>query len=195
MPGNYLRDECRHATCSTTGMHRLNAFTRVQLVWVMAVVLAPVCARAQDEPRPVLWDVARSVLLDPTTYAPATLTYTALRLDWKSSQVFFEHGWLEQNPLFTVSGRLNDVPISYRAGVRVIRGKTFAVLQASVVNNLAVGFGERVLMARYPKPRRLWRTLSWVERISFASYLSYISSAEHIRQVRRNGRLARQYGY
>ena len=165
------------------------------LIWAIAIALAPVCARAQDEPRPVIWDVARDVLLDPTTYAPAAFAYTAQRLDWKSSQVFFEHGWAEQNPSFTMSGRRNDVPISDQAGKRVIRSKALSVLQVSAVNNLAAGIGERMLIARYPKQRKLWLTLSWVERISFASYVSYVSSAEHLRQIGRNRRLAQQYGY
>lgn len=103
------------------------------LAWAMVVALVPICAHAQDEQTRVVWDVTRGVLLDPTTYTPATLAYTAQRLDWKSSQVFFEHGWLEQNGLFTVSGRSNDVPISYRAGVRVIRANALSMLRASVV--------------------------------------------------------------
>jgi hypothetical protein len=165
------------------------------LAWAVALALVPICAHAQNERTRVIWDVTRGVLLDPTTYAPATLAYTMQRLDWKSSQVFFEHGWLEQNKQFTVSGRPNDVPISYRAGVRVIRMNAFSIFQASVVNNLAAGAGERLLRARYPTRRRLWRTIGWVERIGFASYLSYVSSAEHWRQMKRNGRLVEQYGY
>ena len=73
-------------------MKETHSVRRRVLIWAMAIALAPVCARAQVEPRPVIWDVARGVLPDPTTYAPATLAYTAQRLDWKSSQVFFEHG-------------------------------------------------------------------------------------------------------
>jgi hypothetical protein len=165
------------------------------LAWAMALAVVPMCAHAQDEQTRVVWDVTRGVLLDPTTYAPATLAYTAQRLDWKSSQVFFEHGWLEQNELFTVSGRPNDVPISYGAGVRVIRSNALSILQASIVNNLAAGVGERLLVARYPTRRKLWRTIGWAERIAFASYLSYMSSADHWRQIKKNGRLVEQYGY
>lgn len=165
------------------------------LVWSMALSLLPICAHAQGERTRVVWDVTRGVLVDPTTYAPAMLAYTAQRLDWKSSQGFFEHGWLEQNGLFTVSGRPNDRPVSYRAGVRVIRANALSVLQASVVNNLTAGVGERLLVARYPTRRKLWRAIGWAERIAFASYLSYVSSAEHWRQIKRNGRLVEQYGY
>ena len=165
------------------------------LAWAMAVALVPICAHAQSERTRVVWDVTRGVLLDPTTYAPATLAYTAQRLDWKSSQVFFEHGWLERNKLFTVSGRPNDVPVTYRAGVRVIRRNALSIFQASIVNNYAAGVGERLLLGRYPTRRRLWRGIAWAERIAFASYLSYVSSAEHWRQIKRNGRLVEQYGY
>lgn len=176
-------------------MTRIRSSRHRVLAWAMALALVPICAHAQDERTRVVWDVTRGVLLDPTTYSPATLAYTAQRLDWKSSQVFFEHGWLEQNRLFTVSGRPNDVAISYRAVVRVIRANALSILQASVVNNLAAGVGERLLVARYPTRRKLWRTIGWAERIAFASYLSYTSSAEHWRQIKRNGRLVEQYGY
>lgn len=165
------------------------------LVWAATFALVPVCARAQNEPGPVLWDIARGVLLDPTTYVPATLAYTAQRRDWKSSQVFFEHGWIEQNPSFTASGRSNDAPLDYQEGMDAIRAKALRVLGTSALNNLGAGIGERMLIARYPKQRKLWRTLSWVERISFASYLAYRSSAGHFRQTARNQRLAQQYGY
>ena len=37
--------------------------------------------------------------------------------------------------------------------------------------------------------------LSWVERIAFASYVSYVASANHFKQAERNRQLAVQYGY
>ena len=76
-------------------------------------LIAPSIASAQSEtPQPpFVWSVAKSVLLDPTTYAPAALSYTALRMDWNSSQPLFRAGYVEQNHLFTVSGRSNDTPI------------------------------------------------------------------------------------
>jgi len=142
-----------------------------------------------------MWDLARSVLIDPTTYAPAALSYGAQRLDWKTSRVLLDHGWLEQNPRFTVSGRPNDVAISYAAGNRKIRQEALVQLQQSVTANLVIGIGERVLVARYPQHRKLFWALSWGGRITAASWMAYLASAEHIRQIRTNGRLAAAYGY
>ncbi len=64
----------------------------------LALVFGPVSAGAQTEnARPFAWDVTRAVLIDPTTYAPALIVNEAMRQDWKTSQVLFAHGWLEQN--------------------------------------------------------------------------------------------------
>jgi hypothetical protein len=62
----------------------------------MLVGLAPASVLAQgDEARPLVWDVARAVLVDPSTYAPALISYEAIRQDWKTSQILFANGWLE----------------------------------------------------------------------------------------------------
>ena len=54
---------------------------------VVVLGLSPTVASAQvvDRP-PFAWDVARAVLVDPTTYAPAVISYEAVRRDWKTSQ-------------------------------------------------------------------------------------------------------------
>jgi hypothetical protein len=172
------------------------ALCRAAIV-VMVLALVPVAAsgQAQEASRPVVWDLAREVLFDPTTYAPAVISYEAIHWDWKTSQVFFAHGWVEANPRFTISGRANDVPVTYVAGRRMIRGTALKVLQYSVVNNLAAGIGARVLAARYPTHKKLIRTLSWIERIGFASLVTYRNSADHLRQARTNRRIAQEHGY
>ena len=159
-----------------------------------ASVFAQALAQAET-PRPLAWDVVRAVLIDPTTYAPALISYEAIRQDWKTSQVLFAHGWLEENPRFTVSGRPNDVPVSYGEGASRIRGAALTMLQYSAVNNVSANIAERLLVARYPHRKRLIRALSWAERIAFASLLTYTNSADHIRQASTNRRLAREYGY
>ena len=160
------------------------------------VVLAsqPFPAAAQDWPGPVS-DVFRQVVFDPTTYAPAVVSFTAERLDWKSSQVFFQHGYVEHNPQFTISGRPDDLPISYGAGNRRITANALGDLAASVINNVSCRVVERVLIARFPKRRGLVRALGWVERISFAASLATIQSSRHFRQWRENERLAGELGY
>jgi hypothetical protein len=91
-----------------------------------------------------VWDVARAVLIDPTTYAPALVAHEAMTRDWKTSQVLFAHGWMERNPRFTASGLPNDVPVSYGEGNRIIHRASLRVLQYSVLNNAASGIGERL---------------------------------------------------
>jgi len=63
------------------------------------------------------------------------------------------------------------------------------------VNNLAVGIGARLLVARYPSHKKLIRTISWVERLAFASFSTYRNSINHLRQAGVNRGIAREYGY
>ena len=112
----------------------------------IVLVLAPHSALAQnDERRPFAWGVVRAVLVDPTTFAPGVISYASIRQDWKTSQVLFTHGWLEQNPRFTISGRANDVPVVYHVGIGRIRGVALTVLQYSAINNLSAGIAEACL--------------------------------------------------
>jgi hypothetical protein len=135
-----------------------------------------------DDCRPA--DLSCSVVLDPTTYAPTVISYEGHHLDWTSSQVFFQHGFLEHSAEFTLSGRADDRPISYATGNRRIAATAFASLGVSLINNLTSAIIERALIERYPKHRKLTRTLGWVERISFASFLAYGESAAHFRRMR-----------
>ena len=165
------------------------------VVMVLALIPVPASGQAQEASRPVVWDLAREVLFDPTTYAPAVISYEAIHWDWKTSQVLFAHGWVEANPRFTISGLANDVPVTYVAGRRIIRGTALTILQYSVVNNVAARISVRLLETRYPSHKKLFRTLSWIERIGFASFVTYRNSADHIRQARTNRRIAREQGY
>jgi hypothetical protein len=160
------------------------------------MILSPAIASAQaDTDSNVFWDVTKAVLFDPTTYAPATLSYTSMKMDWDSSQTLFRNGWVEQNQRFTISGRPNDLPVSYNEGNRRIRQMALLHLQESLVNNAAANIFERVLADKYPQHRKLFKVLSWTERIAFASYVSYMASANHFRQNDRNRQLAIQFGY
>jgi len=179
----------------------MRAFTNGKRSFVLSIVMAlfivgvPSASFAQDETRPnIVLDVMKSVVLDPTTYAPATLSYTSQRMDWNSSQVLFKAGWLEHNSRYTVSGRADDTPIGYDAGLRQIRGDALLHLQESLVNNLSAQIFERALTQKYPQRRKLFKTLSWIERISFSSYVGYLASVNHFRQVQKNQEMARQYG-
>ena len=82
-------------------------------LFISLISIAPRVASAQDQPRSnVVLVIAKAVVFDPTTYAPATFSYTAQRMDWNTSQTLFQHGWLEHNDRFTISGRADDTPLS-----------------------------------------------------------------------------------
>src|SRR5712691_7913705 len=106
--------------------------TKHNVLWIFLFVLSivfvmPNIVSAQTETRPnIVLDFTKSVLLDPTTYAPAALSYTSQRMDWNSSQTLFKAGWMEHNSRFTVSGRSDDTPISYEAGNGQIRRAALA---------------------------------------------------------------------
>ncbi len=172
----------------------MRAMTRWFLLTIM--ILTPAVASAQAETDSNLfWDVTKAVVLDPTTYAPATLSYTSMKLDWNSSQPLFRNGWVEQNQRFTLSGRPNDLPVSFVDGNKQIRNMALMHLQESIVNNAATNIFERVLANKYPQHRTLFKVLSWTERIAFASYMSYYASAQHFKQAERNRQMALQFGY
>ena len=167
----------------------------VLAIALMVPVRAAAAGQTPEPPRPLAWDIARAVLIDPTTYAPALVAHEAMTRDWRTSQVFFAHGWVERNPRFTTSGLPNDAPIGYDAGNRIIRRESLRLLQYSAINNAASGIAERLLTARYPSRRKLFRTLGWIERIGYASFITYRNAADHFRQAGENRRLATVYGY
>ncbi|HSK11121.1 MAG TPA: hypothetical protein VK911_16180 [Vicinamibacterales bacterium] len=166
----------------------------VVALMLLAAASAGAQEQEQDQGRLAL-AVIKEVALDPTTYAPALIAWGATHLDWQSSQVFFENGWWEQNPRFTVSGRAGDTAIGYGAGNQKIFLDALATLRLSLINNVPERAIEALLIRRYPQHRTLLRTLGWIERTGVASYWAYRLSARHFRQWRENERRARQLGY
>lgn len=164
-------------------------------VVVVLFVAARVVSAQEREPASFLTDVVWAVAFDPTTYAPSAVAWKATRLDWRSSQVFFENGWTERNPRFTVGGASPGVPVDYAAGNHTIFMDALANLQLSVLHNLSERLVEHLLLPRYPRHRKLIRTLGWIERSAVASYWTYRLSAGHLRQWQENERLAREFGY
>src|SRR6185295_18395990 len=140
-------------------------------------------------------ELTKSVVFDPTTYAPAAILYTSMRLDWKTSQPFFEHGYVEANDRYTVSGRSGDVPVSFAQGKRQILTDSLLNLPMSFANNSASRVVERMLTDRFPNHPKLFRTLGWIERTAFAGYTSNRLAAKHFRQWQQNVALARQLGF
>ena len=172
----------------------MRAITGVLLLTTLILMPSRAFAQAENDSNLFL-DITKAVVLDPTTYAPAALAYTSMKMDWDSSQTLFSHGWVEHNQRFTVSGRANDLPISYNDGNKKIRNMALLHLQESIINNTAANLFDRVLTDRYPQHRKLFKVLSWVERVAFASYVSYAASANHFKQAERNRELAIEFGY
>ena len=140
-------------------------------------------------------EATKQTLLDPTTYAPAGTLYVSSRLDWNSSQVFFAHGDLEQNPRYTISGLPHDLPVSYQQGNKQLITDALSVASVSAVNNVVAHFTVDAMAIRNPEHRKLWKALGWIERTAVASSLSYVLSVQHFRQWQTNQQVAAQRGY
>jgi len=143
----------------------------------------------ESQHRSVLGDVFTRVAKDPTTYALPPIIYTAHRLDWDSSQKLFARGYVEANPGFTVSGRVNDTPISWTAGKRRILSYSAAMIGRSALNNGICALVEGRLIERSPQHRTFIRTLGWIERGFITSYWSYRMSHNQFGQWRENERM------
>jgi hypothetical protein len=162
----------------------------VTLAAVLGVV-APVSAQEQPS---LFGDTVKRVLLDPTTYAPAAIAYDATMRDWNTSQPLFRSGYVERNQRFTLTGRPNDLPVSYGAGRSRITSDAMVNLEMSLVNNVTTAVVERALINRFPDHPKLVRTLGWIERVGFSSGMAYYLSAQHYRQAAVNEAQARQLG-
>ena len=151
--------------------------------------IRPNGGRTFDGHRPLLAEVFTRVLKDPTTYALPPVVYTAHRLDWDSSQKLFAHGYLEANPKFTLSGRVDDIPISHAAGKRRILRYSASMIGRSALNNGISALVERRLIEKAPHRRKLIRTLGWIERGFVGAYWSYRLTHNQVRQWRDNERI------
>jgi len=149
---------------------------------------------AQEQPS-ILGDTIKKVVFDPTTYAPAIIAYDATMRDWNTSQPFFRNGFVEHNERFTLTGRPNDMPVSYEVGRKRILSDALVTLEISVVNNTADRLFERMLITRFPEHRKMVQVLGWVERGAVASFMSYQLSARHYRQAALNTQRAQQMGF
>jgi len=167
--------------------------------WPVAVICcalsltASSIGSAQDEISSI-GHALKATVLDVTTYPAAILHYDSTMRDWKSSQPLLQHGFVEQNPRFTLSGLSNDRPVSYGAGKNQILRDAVSVLAVTAAHNFATRLIEDAMKARYPEHRKMVAVVGWIERIGLSSYLSYHVSAAHYRQWKRNERLAAQLG-
>jgi hypothetical protein len=177
-------------------MVRVKGWTWQSVVALAITVLMPVYASAQETSGgSAVGSIFKRVVFDPTTYAPAVIAYDGTMRDWNTSQSFFRNGYFERNERFTLSGLPNDRPVSYEVGQRRILSDAFVTLEMSVINNVSSQVFERILIDRFPQQRKLVRTLGWIERGAFASFMAYHLSAQHYRQAAANQASAQQMGF
>jgi hypothetical protein len=163
----------------------------------LGVASAPVGAQSPSNPEQpsLLGSTVKATLLDPTTYAPSAVLYHSMFLDWKSSQPFFAHGFVEANPRYTTTGLAHSVPLSYSAGKRQILKDSLVVLPGMIANNALSHLMERRLIESHPEHRKLLRVLGVVQRVSLSALISYRLSSGHFQQWQKNQQLAKQFGY
>ena len=150
---------------------------------------------AQEDKRPSAFaDIVKGVMFDPTTYAPAVISYDSTMRDWKTSQPFFQSGFVEHNARFTVSGRPDDTAVSYGEGRNRILKDAVAVFGVSAAQNVTSRIVEHALLARYPDHRKVVKTIGWLQRISVASLMSYHLSSAHYSQAEVNAQRAAALG-
>ena len=180
----------------TRQQYWLRGLTTSAIITILLVLTPAQYVSAQETDRSsAVADIVKGVVFDPTTYAPALISYDATMRDWNTSQPFFRNGYVERNNRFTISGRPNDTPVSYTVGRNQILKDTLATFGTSAVQNLSSRLVERALLAKYPDHRKAVKTVGWIQRIGLASLMSYKLSAAHYRQAGQNAALARELGY
>jgi hypothetical protein len=173
----------------------LRCFTTSALAAVLTMMAATaIFAQETDHPSAVT-SVFKGVILDPTTYAPALISYDATMRDWNTSQPFFQNGYVERNARFTLTGRSYDSPVSYGVGRNQITKDTLTAFGVSAVQNTASRMVEQVLMSKFPNHRKAVKAIGWMQRIAVASAMSYQLSADHYRQATLNAQRARELGF
>ncbi len=134
--------------------------------------------------------IFKDVVSDPTTYVPTGFLWTSFQADWNTSQPLFAQGYVEANPLFTVSGRPYSRPISFADGNRKIAMLTLRDgLGISMLINTGIRVGEHLLISQHPEKKRLIHSAGWVARIGFAALQGYLQSHEHFAQWQENKRM------
>lgn len=130
-----------------------------------------------------------------TVYVPAGVFGASAVGDWASSQTFFEHGHGELNPRYSRKGFPAQRPMSFGDGNKVIVGDIVTSIGVSLVQNVAVDLTRDFLLRRYPRRGKLIRTLVWIEKTSFATWLTYWQSSQHFAQWQKNLAMADKAGW
>jgi hypothetical protein len=176
--------------------HTLRCFAISAIVALLTVGNAGlVFAQDNSKDSSAIADVIKGVVFDPTTYAPALISYDATMRDWNTSQPFFQNGYVERNARFTLTGLSNDRPVSYQIGRNQIMRDTLTTLGVSVIQNTTSRIVEQALMAKYPNHRKMVKTIGWIQRIGIASVMTYKLSAPHYRQAGINAQQAGELGF
>ena len=135
-------------------------------------------AIAQDQDRSsFVGSIVKQVAFDPTTYAPShhRLRRHHARLEDIPAVLPGTASWSTTRGLRSAA-EPTIVPLPYADGKKRILADAAANLGMSALNNFTGRVFERMLTERYPKHRKIVRAVSWIERISFGVYMSYLLS-------------------
>ena len=174
---------------------RLRWLATSTIIAILTLVTAGSASAQENDRSSAVADVIKGVVFDPTTYAPALISYDATMRDWNTSQPFFQNGYVERNSRFTLTGLSNDQPVSYGVGRNQIMKDTLTAFGVAAVQNTTSRIVERALLTKYPEHRKMVKTIGWIQRIALGSVVSYQLSAAHYRQAALNEQRARELGY
>lgn len=135
-----------------------------------------------------------SSLLDPTSVVPPVLFKKWTDDDWRKSQKLFGAGMVEANPLFTVSGKPNDTPISYAAGRRKINLQTMQVAAMTYGIDLSLRSLDNLAQRQDPQNRRALKWGFFAARMATKAYLVHKLANPHRVQAGKNEQMALELG-
>jgi hypothetical protein len=172
----------------------LRSIAAAATIAIVTLTSTPFASAQTEKPSSAVADVVKGVVFDPTTYAPAIISYHGTMKDWNTSQVFFQNGYVEHNARFTLTGQPDGIAVSYAAGRNQIFKDAVSAFGISAAQNATSRLVERVIIERYPEHRKIAKTVGWIQRIALASLMSYRLSARHYRQAQANVQLADELG-
>ena len=161
---------------------------------ILAIALCSISssASAQDSFKEIIKEATKKAAIDPTTYIPGTVSFVSQKLDWDSSQLFFERGFVEKNPVFTLSGKPYDIPVGYGQGMKRITIMSLKQVGLSYLNNAGAEIMGKFILKQNPEKKKLVRALIKAEKIAMAVAVSYYISEGHFKQWQLNNSMARQ---
>ena len=133
-------------------------------------------------------DTLKKSALDGMTYVTPALLAVSSFGDWNSSQRWFKAGYRETNYRLTISGKPNDIPVSYGEGRKIIIVDTIKIAGWSFAINAGSRGLERVLVRHFPDKKREVKIFTRVARTAASGYAAWYFSKDHFgKWIENNG--------